>query len=56
MKNPFPGMNPYLQQRWGDFHTRLTVAMSDALNRFLPSDLEARVKKLEQRLDELTKK
>ena len=43
MKNPFPGMNPYLQQRWGDFHTRLTVAMSDALNRFLPSDLEARV-------------
>ncbi|MFM9959720.1 MAG: DUF4058 family protein [Planctomycetaceae bacterium] len=43
MKNPFPGMNPYLQQRWGDFHTRFTVAMSDAINQSLPSDLEARI-------------
>ncbi len=43
MKNPFPGMNPYLQERWGDFHTRFTVAMSDALNQLLPGDLEARI-------------
>lgn len=43
MKNPFPGMNPYLQLRWSDFHTRFTVAMSDALNQSLPDDLEARV-------------
>ncbi len=43
MKNPFPGMNPYLQQRWGDFHTSFTVAMRDALNQSLPDDLEARV-------------
>jgi len=43
MKNPYPGMNPYLQFRWGDFHTRFTVAMSDALNQSLPEDLEARV-------------
>ena len=43
MKNPLPGMNPFLEQRWGDFHTRFNVAMSDALNRGLPGDLEARV-------------
>jgi len=43
MKNPFPGMNPFLEQRWSDFHTRFNVAISDALNRGLPSDLEARV-------------
>ena len=43
MKNPFPGMNPFLEQRWGDFHTRFNVAISDALNRRLPGDLEARV-------------
>ena len=43
MKNPFPGMNPFLEQRWSDFHTRFNVAISDALNRSLPGDLEARV-------------
>ena len=43
MKNPFPGMNPYLQERWGDFHTSFTVALRDALNQSLPGDLEARV-------------
>lgn len=43
MKNPFPGMNPYLQLRWSDFHTRYTVAMGDALNESLPEGLEARI-------------
>ena len=43
MNNPFPGMNPFLEQRWGDFHTSFNVAMRDALNRGLPGDLEARV-------------
>src|SRR5438093_9806194 len=43
MKNPFPGMNPYLQQRWGDCHTSFTVAIRDALNQLLPGDLEARI-------------
>lgn len=43
MKNPFPGMNPYLQFRWSDFHTSFTVALRDALNQSLPEDLEARV-------------
>ncbi len=43
MKNPFPGMNPFLEQRWSDFHTSFNVAIRDALNRSLPGDLEARV-------------
>ena len=43
MKNPFPGMNPFLEKRWSDFHTRFNVAISDALNQRLPGDLEARV-------------
>lgn len=43
MKNPFPGMNPYLQQRWGDFHTRFIVEIRDALNQALLNDLEARI-------------
>ena len=43
MKNPFPGMNPYLQSHWGDFHATMMVYMRDELNRLLPGDLEARV-------------
>lgn len=43
MKNPFPGMNPFLEQRWGDFHTSFNVAIRDALNRGLPEELEARI-------------
>ncbi|OUC15075.1 MAG: hypothetical protein B0A82_08850 [Alkalinema sp. CACIAM 70d] len=33
MPSPFPGMNPYLEQPafWSSFHTRLMVAISDAL-------------------------
>lgn len=33
MANPFPGMNPYLENRryWNDFHTRLMTYMSNAL-------------------------
>lgn len=34
MPTPFPGMDPYLEQRglWERIHTRLIVAMADALN------------------------
>ena len=34
MQTPFPGMDPYLEQRglWERIHTRLIVAMADALN------------------------
>lgn len=43
MKSPFPGMDPYLEQHWGDIHTRLMVYMSDQINDQLPADLQARV-------------
>jgi len=36
-------MDPYLEQRWGDFHTRLITYMSDELQSGLPRDLRARV-------------
>lgn len=43
MVGPFPGMDPYLEQHWGDVHTSLIVYMRDAINEQLPDDLQARV-------------
>jgi hypothetical protein len=43
MRSPFPGMDPYLEQFWGDVHHRLIVYSSDAIQRVLPGDLRARV-------------
>lgn len=43
MKNPFPGMNPYLQSHWGDVHSRFMVYACDQINDQLPGDLHARV-------------
>ena len=43
MKNPFPGMNPYLEASWGDVHATLLVYARNQLQRQLPSDLKARV-------------
>ena len=40
-KNPFPGMNPFAEQRWRDAHTRLIAYLSDALQAVLPPDLVA---------------
>lgn len=42
-KNPFPGMNPWLESYWGDIHTSLTTYARDAIQKQLPSDLHARV-------------
>src|SRR5438094_10059948 len=42
MKNPFPGMNPYLEEHWGDVHTSLTTYIRDQLQEKLPEDLVAR--------------
>jgi hypothetical protein len=42
MKNPFPGMNPYLEEHWGDVHTSLTTYIRDQLQERLPPDLVAR--------------
>ena len=41
-KNPFPGMNPFFEQRWRDAHTRLITYLHDALQERLPADLTAR--------------
>jgi len=43
MKNPFPGMDPYLEKHWGDVHHRLITYSCDALQMALPSDLRARM-------------
>jgi uncharacterized protein DUF4058 len=43
MRSPFPGMDPYLEQRWGDFHARLITYLSDALQPALPPNLRARM-------------
>jgi hypothetical protein len=42
MKNPFPGMNPYLEDHWQDVHTRLTMYAADQIQDRLPKDLVAR--------------
>lgn len=40
-KNPFPGMNPFFEQRWRDAHTTLITYLRDALQEGLPADLVA---------------
>ena len=42
-RNPFPGMNPFLERSWSDTHTRLIGYISDALASVgLPDGLRAR--------------
>jgi len=41
MKSPFPGMDPYLEDYWGDTHTTLATYARDQLQRQLPEDLIA---------------
>ncbi len=40
-KNPFPGMNPFFEQRWRGSHTMLIAYIRDALQERLPPDLIA---------------
>jgi hypothetical protein len=42
MKSPFPGMDPYLEARWGDVHTALCIGIRSALQPVLPRGLRAR--------------
>ncbi len=42
MKSPFPGMDPYLEVRWGDVHTRLIVYACDQLRGQMPGGLLVR--------------
>ena len=43
MPSPFPGMDPYLEQFWGDVHHTLITYACGAIQRQLPSDLVARM-------------
>ncbi len=43
MSSPFPGMDPYLEQHWGDVHTSLVIYARNQLQKVLPKDLRARV-------------
>jgi Protein of unknown function (DUF4058) len=43
MASPFPGMDPYLEQFWGDVHHRLITYACDQLQGALPAELRARV-------------
>ena len=47
MKSPFPGMDPYLEQRWRDLHTRLVHYSCDEIQTRLPTDLFAHVLNLQ---------
>jgi hypothetical protein len=42
MKSPFPGMDPYLEQRWSDVHVKLLGFIGEALQPLLPRALRAR--------------
>jgi hypothetical protein len=42
MKSPFPGMDPYLEQHWGDVHHNLIAFAQGMLNEQLPPNLRAR--------------
>lgn len=41
-RNPFPGMNPFLEHYWLDVHTKLIAYISDAIAEQLPASLSAR--------------
>jgi hypothetical protein len=54
-KSPFPGMDPWLEDYWGDVHTRLTTYTSDRLQPNLPAGLKARIEEyvtVESKLDD----
>ena len=42
MRSPFPGMDPYLERRWGDVHTALCLEIRTELQPRLPPGLRAR--------------
>jgi len=43
MQSPFPGMDPYLEQYWGDVQTTLMVYACNQINEQLSDDLQARI-------------
>ena len=54
-KSPFPGMDPWLEDYWGDVHASLTAYARDRLQPNLPQGLKARVEEyvtVESKLDD----
>jgi Protein of unknown function (DUF4058) len=47
MHSPFPGMNPYLENSeiWSEFHSRMIVAIADAIDDCLSRDYRVAVEK-----------
>jgi Protein of unknown function (DUF4058) len=47
MPSPFPGMNPYIEQAelWSEFHSRMIVAIADALDSLLSRNYRVAVEK-----------
>ena len=43
MPSPFPGMDPFLEDHWGDVHTSLTTYARNQIRTQLPPDLRVRV-------------
>ena len=43
MTSPFPGMDPYLEQHWGDVHQAFVTYLRDTLQLRLPASLRARM-------------
>ena len=43
MDNPFPDMDPYMEQQWGDAHHSVITYARDQLRTVLPPDLRPRV-------------
>ena len=43
MRSPFPGMDPYLEQHWGDVHHNLISFAEGWLNERLPRDLQVQL-------------
>lgn len=41
--SPFPGMDPYLEQHWGDVHQRFMTYACDQLQEHMPKGLRARM-------------
>src|SRR5437016_3917346 len=46
MRSPFPGMDPYLELRWQDVHTKLIAFAADRLNQRLPDELAAEAEEM----------
>ena len=55
MPSPLPGMNPFLEQPelWSEFHSRMIVAIADALSETLSDDYRIAIKTLQKRYLEI---